>query len=119
MPPKANAPRPGVGRRAEAAEVKIVVKLDGEVHVLRPAEVNAKQSGMLRRQAGMTLGGLMDAANENPDLDVVAMLVWLARLQAGDDVTFDEVAEAITFESDFAMGDDDDAPEEDPTSPEA
>lgn len=118
MPPKASAPRPGVGRRQEAEQVKIVVKLDGEAFVLRPAEVTAMQSGMLRRQAGMTLGGLMDAANEDPDLDVVAMLIWLARLQRGDDVSYAEVAEAITFENEFEMGDDDDAPVEDPHSPE-
>jgi hypothetical protein len=113
----ATAPRPGVGRRKDAEQVKMVVNLDDETYVLHPAEVNAKQSGMLRRQAGMTLGGLMDAANEDPDLDVVAMLVWLARLQRGDEVTYDEVAEAITFESDIALGDD--APAEDPHSPEA
>lgn len=113
----ATAPRPAAGRRAEAEDTTITIKIDGESYTVRPSEVTAKMAGQLRKQSGMSVRSVMVAAGDDPDLDVVAALVWLARRQRGEKVTWDEVAEAITYDSDLQT---DAEPEvEDESSPEA
>lgn len=108
----ATAPRPG----GNAEQLTITVKVDGEPFTVRPNEVSAKMVGQLRRVTGFSLQTLMAAAGEEPDLDVIAALVWLARRQTGENVNYDKVAEALTYESDIEPGDEP-APE-DPNSPE-
>jgi hypothetical protein len=113
----ANAPRPGASRRAEAEAMTITIKVDGAVYTVRPGEVTANLVGQLRRVTGFSLQGLMAAAGEDPDLDVIAALVWMARRQAGENVNYEKVADSISYESDIESQDE---PEpEDPASPEA
>lgn len=97
----ANAPRPGVGRRADADTLTVGVRVDGTDHVLRPNEVTARQAGMLRRETGFSFRRLMVEAENDPDLDVIAAFVWLARLQAGEDVSYATVADALGYESEI------------------
>lgn len=112
----AQAPRPGAGRRAEAEATTITIKVDDETYTVRPSELNAKLAGQLRKESSMSVRSVMVAAGEDPDLDVIAALVWLARRQRGEDVSWDEVAEAISYDSDFGATDE---PEpEDADSPE-
>ncbi len=112
----ATAPRPGVGNRKEAEQTTLTIKLDGATHVCRPSEITAKMAGQLRRESGLSVVGVMEAAGSDPDLDVIASIVWLARHQAGETVSWDEVASAITYDSDIDSSDE--APEDD-QSPEA
>lgn len=110
----ATAPRPG-GSKTD--ELTITVKVDGDPFTVRPNEVSAKMVGQLRRVTGFSLQSLMAAAGEEPDLDVIAALVWLARRQQGENVSYDKIADSLTYESDIEPGDEP-APE-DPDSPEA
>jgi hypothetical protein len=97
----ATAPRPGVGRRKEEDQVKIGVRVDGQEFVVRPSEITAKQAGALRRETGFSFQGLMRAANTDPDLDVIAAIVWLARLQRGEVSSYESVASALDYESEI------------------
>lgn len=90
-PPKPKAKPPADGDA-------IAISVDGTVYTVRPADMTALDSQELRRQTGMSLRAVMVAAQDDPDLDVVASLVWLARRQAGErTLAFAEVAEAITY----------------------
>lgn len=111
----ATAPRPGGFRAAD--ELTITIKVDGVAYTVRPDEVTANQVGQLRRVTGFSLQTLMQVAADSPDLDVIAALVWLARRQAGENVNYEKVAEAITYQSDIDSVDEPEA--EDPASPEA
>lgn len=117
----ATAPQPGASRRAAAAldDIAITVVVDDVAHVFRPGEMSALDASALRKEAGMSLRSLLSQINDDPDLDVVAAIVWLARRQAGNPASFTEVAEAISYQSTISAGDDAPAVEEDPDSPEA
>lgn len=110
----ATAPRPGVSRRQEAEKAHITVLVDGETYTLHPGELSALDSAALRRETGMSVRLLLEAAGKDPDLDVVAAIVWLARRQRGDSVSFDEVAAAIGYDTKVEALDE---PVEDPDSP--
>ncbi len=112
----ATAPRPGGTRREEAAKASVTITVDGVAHTFRPVEVSANMIGQLRRATGMSLAECMEAAQKSPDLDVLAAMVWLARRQAGEAITYDEVADALTYDTELEV--DDAEPEEDPSLPE-
>lgn len=61
------------------------------------------QSMRLRSEIGISQPQLIDFM-KSPDLDLMAVCVWLARLQAGDDVKFETVAAGITYESSLSVG---------------
>lgn len=93
------------------------MKVNSKAYTMRLSELTAKDSAALRRQTGMSTRLLLSAASTDPDLDTVAALVWLARRQAGDEVTFDDVAEEIGYDADIESVEE--PAEEDPDSPEA
>lgn len=39
-----------------------------------------------------------------PDLDVFAVCIWLARLQAGENISFHVVADSLSYANEFAIG---------------
>lgn len=117
----AKAPRPGAGQRAKEARQVYKVTLDGEDHYLRMGEVTAIDTGELRRQTGFGLRHLGYALLADPDIDIVAAVVWLCRRQAGERaLALETVAGAITYDTEIAIDvvDDKDAAEKEPDSPE-
>lgn len=73
-------------------------------------EVNALLASQLRRATGYSVEGLLQSARAGggADIDVVAALVWLARVQAGEDnLTFEQVAQKITYATKLDTPDDD------------
>lgn len=118
----AKAPRPGAGKRAKAARQVYKVTIDGTDHFLRMGEVTAIETGELRRQTGFGLRHLGYALLSDPDIDIVAAVVWLCRRQAGErGLALDTVAGAITYDTeiDIDVVDEKAAAEEEPESPEA
>jgi len=112
----ATAPLPGTSRRAAADEVTLTVKVDGTPHTFRPTEMTARLVGDLRRATGMGVNGLMQLAiGDDPDIDILAAIVWMARRQAGEAVTYETVADSITYDSDLEPVDE--VADEDPDSP--
>jgi hypothetical protein len=110
----AEAPIPGAGKRAELEQANVSIRMDGEEFTMRMSDLTARDSAALRQATGMSLRYLLTAVGKDPDLDAVAAVVWMARRQRGDDVTFDEVANEIGYETKFETVD---APTEDQDSP--
>lgn len=95
----AHAPTPGRVHDAGADEATVTLSLDGVQHVLYPNLLTAQDLGAVRGQVGMSLRKLIECAQDDPDLDIIAALIWVARCQGGESVTFDEVAAGITYQS--------------------
>ncbi len=109
----APAPDPGAARRAAA---HITISVDGTIYTMRPSELSAADGAKVRAATGMSLRSILAAAQTDPDLDVIAAVVWLARRQAGENVGFAEVAEAIGYDVkilpvETAAPEDEDSPE--------
>jgi hypothetical protein len=94
-------PPPAVGKKQKAESAVIQIKVDGLTYVVRPGEVSAIDAAALRRACGFSLRSLLASAEEDPDLDTVAALVWLARRQRGEKVAFDAIAQEIGYDNDF------------------
>ncbi len=91
----------------------LTIDVNGKRYTMRTSEMTARDSALLRKQTGMSARLLLAAAAKDPDLDVVAAIVWLARRQAGEaDVTFDEVAAEIGYDLDIQQVDDESEDEE-------
>ncbi len=100
----ATAPKPGARQQAEADKIAITVKLDGNAYTFRMSEVSALDTGTLRRATGMSLSKIMQCALEDPDIDVVSALVWLARRQNGEPkLTYGAVAGELGYDSEFDL----------------
>ncbi len=97
MPP----PRP----KKTGESTVITIKVDDDAFELRLDEINAVDSTAVRNATGMSLRGLLDAAESDPDIDVIAALVWLARRQGGEPrLAFATVAAEINYDSSFDVG---------------
>ncbi|HEY9391367.1 MAG TPA: hypothetical protein VIR27_16580 [Mycobacteriales bacterium] len=88
-------------RRRSAIGAGVRVTLDGVAYTLHMGELSAMDASALRRETGMSVAGLLSAIQSDPDIDILAAVVWLARRQDGDRVTFDEVASGIGYDSDL------------------
>lgn len=110
----ATAPTPGAARRA-AAHMSMTV--DGTTYTVRLAEISAAHATLYRKETGGSLRAIIASAGTDPDIDTVATIMWLARRQAGDDVTYAEVADGVRYDADIEVVEE--PAEEDPDSPEA
>ncbi len=120
----AKRPKPRPAKRTKNAPV-VTLKVDDTEYVLRLDEISAADVMLCRRTTGRSLQSLMRAADEDPDVDVIAVLVWLARRQAGESkLAFDDVLAEITYQAEIGVDDDepsdaadqDDDPGEEPAA---
>lgn len=103
-----NAPRPTTARkvtrssetkRKSALDEGVRISVGDSVYEVRIGDINALHSRALREQAGMSFTRLMDLMNTDPDLDVIAAVVWLARRMKGEgSLAYDDVAAEIGFD---------------------
>lgn len=78
-------------RRAELDQgVRII--FDGEVYEIRLGDVTPVLARRFRRAYGAPFSELLEELSDAADIDSIAAVVWMARLLAGDDVEFDEIA---------------------------
>ena len=109
----AKAPNPrrvAAERKRDAIrKQRLVLHVDDAEYVLRATDVTPALAGEYRRQTGLTVLATVGALYADPDLDVVASAVWLARRLAGDSVTWDEVAEGMSWDQAIWMSHEDDA----------
>lgn len=110
-------PTPPKALAASTDEPVIGIKVDGITYLFYPDRVSSRIENSLVMQAeGQSLTNIYDAMKKgSASLPVVAAFVFLARLQAGDDVRFDDVADAITYRSDVSLFN----PTEDGATPKA
>lgn len=65
----------------------------------------------LREQTGMSYNRLIRVATQDMDIDLLAAIVWMARRVNGErDLTYTEVASAVTWTDDYFITDDPDHP---------
>lgn len=91
-----------------ALDEGIRMTLDGEVYELRVGDVTSTLTRELRARSGMSFNRLMETVTTDPDTDVIAAFIWLARRVAGEDVAFDDVT--ITYRQLLEDGFDIEAP---------
>lgn len=100
----------------------IKLEVDGKTYVVREADISPKDVRVLRRETGFSWAGLAREMQSDPDIDLIAALVWFARHLDGDSATYDDVLGSLSYDSDLNIGVEDkrkkDAAPED-ESPEA
>jgi hypothetical protein len=104
-------------RRAAADDV-IGFKVDGVTYPLRMSDVSSTMELDLHRATGLTIVEIGEALEAGrPAVFHVAALVWLSRRTHGDSVSFQTVADAITYGSEVeAIAGSGDAPPEAPAA---
>lgn len=101
----------------QADKPDFVMELDGTPYPIRMSEITGLDSAAFRRATGgLSLIGTIRAIAKNgangADLDIVAALAWISRRQHGEPtLDFEEVAEAIGYESSFDLLDGDEGAE--------
>lgn len=82
-------------KRRELLDEGVRLSLDGEEWVVRLGDVTPVLARRFRREMGMSFTAVIAELNDDPDIDSVGALIWLARLIQGDEVALDDVA--ITY----------------------
>lgn len=97
----ATAPTPGRVNASGPDTFSITVIVDGVRHTLYPDLITGADAAAVREQCGYSVRKLVTLAQDDPDIDILAKLVWIARCQAGDRCDLAEVAAAISYRSDI------------------
>jgi hypothetical protein len=86
-------------KRDAALDEGLKLTIDGAEHVVRAGDLTALDSRELRRQVGMSFTGLMQAFASDPDIDLIAAIVWLARRIRGEALlSYDDVAGEMGYD---------------------
>lgn len=96
----AKAPNPNtVARKKMAEDEPMRVTWDGKSYAVRAGEITARQEGEIRKTIGRPLFALMGELDAKlPSLEAAAVILWLARVQAGDVVTLDSMLDVVTMD---------------------
>jgi len=84
-------------KEEKPTELKITITVDGEEYELVPARVPNRVELELYATTGLTVNELLMA--ETWPRFMIASVIFLARRTRGDVVTWDEVAEGITYDT--------------------
>lgn len=100
--------RPAPGRRiSKASEAKrnaaldlgLTISVEGRRYTVRQGDLSSLDTMALRRETGYSFMGLLKAFQTDPDIDLIAALVWLSRRIDGEIVlTYAEVAADIGYD---------------------
>lgn len=105
--------------RKEALESGVTLKIDGTQYTVRAGDLTALDARALRRELGLSFLGLMGALETDPDIDLIAGLMWLSRRVNGETtLAYDEVASDLDYAADYDIVKAADEQEADP-DPEA
>lgn len=75
-----------------ALDEGVRITLDGVTwYVLRVGDVTSTLSRELRANAGYSFNRLLEYLTDDPDCDVIAAAIWMARRIGGEVVAFDDV----------------------------
>lgn len=90
--------RKTVEKQQSMMDVGVTLSFDEESYTVRAGDLSALDTRELRKQVGYSFNGLLQAFATDPDIDLVAGIVWLAKRIAGDKVTpYEEVAAGIDY----------------------
>lgn len=90
-------PKSEKNRKAEV-EQGVRIKLNGKIYELRVGDLTALDAQAMRKQVGMSFFGVMNTIQEDPDLDLIAGIVWMSRRVNGErTLKYEEVASEISY----------------------
>ncbi len=99
--PAANREQRRKSARSKPRGAVIRITVDEHTYVLdvdrAMDELSPQDAAQVRKACGISLRALFAAAADDPDLDTIAALVFLARRQDDPSVTFDEAASDIGY----------------------
>jgi hypothetical protein len=100
MPP-ANREQRRQRARSQPKGAVIRITVDDKTYTLDVEaamdELTGLDAAQVRKATGLSLRALFSAAQDDPDLDTISALVFLARRQDDPSVTFDEVITSIGY----------------------
>lgn len=112
-------PRSEKARKGEL-EQGVSIKVDGKTYTVRTGDLTALDAQALRRELGLSFFGLMRALGSDPDIDLIAGIVWLSRRVNGEPMLeYAEVAGEMGYDLDVDINKAKDPEPEDDNSPEA
>jgi hypothetical protein len=86
-------------KRIEGLDEGVTLTVDGKSYTVRAGDLTGLDVAALRREVGMSFAGIMTAMGRDPDVDLVAALIWLSRRIDGETtLAFDEVAADIGYD---------------------
>jgi hypothetical protein len=118
----ASTARTRAARRRQDSDHRLTLKIDGTPHTLYTADLGPLDTIAVRQATGMSLAKVLSLAEKDPDIDVMAVVYWLARRHAGEPgLSFEDVAEELSYDTSYeAVADDEDDTDGDEVdSPEA
>lgn len=117
----AQAPRPGAGRRAAAADAAVSFEIGDRTFTFRVNELSGRLSKDCRQTTGyspMQILGMMDGGALTADLDILAAFMWLCERQEGLAADYDELLDLVNIEWLSTYEKTEDHAEPDPDLPE-
>lgn len=78
--------------REEALDAGVQLTIDGIEYVARVGDVTSEIARELRAATGMGFLKLIDLVTEDPDIDIIAALVWIARRIKGERIAYVDVS---------------------------
>lgn len=98
----ATAPDPRKFAATERAEnarnMRYIIAIDDDEYVFRFGDLSARDVRDLREQTGLFVRDVLDGLDGVAQLDRMAAMVWLARRQAGDMVSFEDVESKLRLD---------------------
>jgi len=86
------------------ASTAMAIAINGKPYSLNPMDLSSNDVAALRQATGMSLRRVFELAETDPDIDVIAAFVWMARRAAGErNLRFESVASEIGYDSEFTV----------------
>jgi hypothetical protein len=102
-------------KRDEALNQGLSLTVDGRVYTVRAGDLTGMDAAALRREVGMSFMGLMKAMQSDPDVDLIAALMWLSRRIEGEKLlSYEEVAQEVGYDVDIDLADAEEPEDADP-----
>lgn len=89
-------------KRTGALEQGLRITIDGEAYEVRLGDVTSTVTRELRRATGMSFNQVINLVQTDPDSDVIAAFIWIARRLNGEQIEVDDVV--VTYAQ--ILGDD-------------
>ena len=91
--------RASESKRNAELDMGLSISVDGKVYTVRQGDLTSLDTMALRRETGYSFMGLLKAFQADPDIDLIAALVWLSRRIDGEVMLgYGEVAGEIGYD---------------------
>lgn len=86
-------------KRDASLDEGLKIAIDGTEYEVRRGDLTALDSRELRRQVGMSFVAVIRECGTDPDIDLIAAVVWLARRVKGEiHLTYNDVAAEMGYD---------------------